>query len=40
MPHEWWSKRLDIPTLHRYALQYVGTDVLRTHFLPHMGSGP
>ena len=32
MPDEWWSKRLDIPTLSRYALQYVGTDVLRTHF--------
>ena len=41
MPDEWWSKRLDIPNFTpRYALQYVGTDVLRTHFHPHMGSGP
>ena len=32
---EWWSKRLDIPNFTpRYALQYVGTDVLRTHFHP------
>lgn len=35
MPDEWWSKRLDIPNFTpRYALQYVGTDVLRTHFHP------
>ena len=32
---EWWSKRLDIPNLTpRYVLQYIGTDVLRTHFHP------
>lgn len=35
MPDEWWSNRLDIPNFTpRYALQYVGTDVLRTHFHP------
>jgi hypothetical protein len=32
---EWWSKRLDIPNFTpRYALQFMGTDVLRTHFHP------
>jgi len=32
---EWWSKRLGIPNFTpRYALQYVGTNVLRTHFHP------
>ena len=32
---KWWANRLDIPNFTpRYALQYVGTDVLRTHFHP------
>lgn len=34
-PDEWWSKRLGIENFTpRYALQYIGTDVLRTHFHP------
>jgi hypothetical protein len=29
----WWSKRLDIKEFTpRYALQYIGTDVMRNHF--------
>ena len=29
----WWSKRLNIPNLTpRYALQFIGTDLFRTHF--------
>ena len=32
---EWWAERLDIPNFTpRFALQHVGTDVLRTHFHP------
>ena len=32
---EWWAARLDIPHFTpRFALQNVGTDVLRTHFHP------
>ena len=32
---DWWAKRLDIPNFTpRWALQNVGTDVLRTHFHP------
>ena len=32
---DWWAKRLDIPNFTpRWALQHVGTDVLRTHFHP------
>ena len=31
----WWAKRLDIPDFTpRYALQYIGTNVMRTHFHP------
>ena len=37
---EWWAKRLDIPTLSPwYALQYIGTNVLRPLSSPHLGSG-
>jgi len=29
----WWSEKLNIPNFTpRYALQYLGTDILRTHF--------
>ena len=32
-PDLWWSKRLNIPNLTpRWVLQYIGTDVMRTHF--------
>ncbi len=32
---KWWANRLDIPNLTpRYVLQFIGTDVLRTHFHP------
>ena len=32
---EWWADRLGIENFTpRYALQYIGTDVLRTHFHP------
>ena len=32
---EWWAKRLDIPNFTpRYALQYIGTNVLRHNFHP------
>lgn len=35
MPDQWWSNRLGINNFTpRYALQHVGTDVLRTHFHP------
>ena len=30
---EWWSKKLNIPNFTpRYALQYIGTEVMRNHF--------
>lgn len=28
----WWSKKLSRPVTPRWALQYMGTDVIRTHF--------
>jgi len=32
---QWWADRLDIPNFTpRYALQYIGTNVFRTHFHP------
>lgn len=32
---EWWAERLGIPNFTpRFALQYIGTDVLRSHFHP------
>ena len=32
-PHEFWAERLQIPCFTpRYALQYIGTDILREHF--------
>lgn len=33
-PDTFWSERLGKPFTPRYALQYIGTDVFRTHVLP------
>lgn len=37
-PDEFWSTRMGRPFTPRYALQYVGTDVFRTHVLPSIWS--
>ena len=35
IPDQWWSEKLGIPNFTpRYAMQYMGTDILRNHFHP------